>query len=70
MFEKHTHLPQRAAAEGEPGPQTIPVKIRIAIRKPIPVRAANGVSNVKMPAIQTPPPKIHFAPNFSARFPA
>jgi hypothetical protein len=33
------------------------------------VRAANGVKSVKIPLINTLPPNIHLAPNFSAKFP-
>lgn len=67
--EKQTHLPHKAAAEGEPGPQTMPVRIRSTMSNPTLVRAATGVNSVKIPAMKTPPPKIHLAPNFSAKFP-
>ena len=69
MRRSSTHLPQRAVADGEPGPQIIPAKNRIAIRNPICDRAASGVTSVSRPPPRTAPPKIHFAPNFSARFP-
>ena len=65
----YTHLPHRAAADGNPGPETIPVRIRITISNPTCVRAANGVKSVNTPAINIPPPNIHLAPNFSAKFP-
>jgi hypothetical protein len=34
MFMIYTHLPQRAAADGNPGPETTPVKNRTAINNP------------------------------------
>jgi hypothetical protein len=69
MFMTSTHFPQRAAADGNPGPQTNPIKARSAIANPTPPRAANGVSSVNKPDINIDPPNIHLPPNFSAKFP-
>ena len=34
------------------------------------VRAASGARSDRSPATKTPPPRIHLAPNFSAKLPA
>jgi hypothetical protein len=69
MLRIYTHFPHRAAADGNPGPETRPVKIRITISNPTWVRAASGVRSVNKPPINIHPPNIHLAPNFSAKFP-
>ena len=69
--ESLTHFPQSAPADGKLGPCAMPVTIRIAISS-VPlgsIRTASGVNSVRTPEINTPPPKIHLLPIFSARNP-
>ncbi|CAF4207598.1 unnamed protein product, partial [Rotaria magnacalcarata] len=51
-----THFSQRTAADGDPGPVTIPVRIRFAINNPTQVRVASGANSVNIPAVNIHPP--------------